>query len=77
MKTITATWISRWPVPVTVSPAFQLDLKIAGITEQIIRETLQQAREARARILQIMLQTIPRPRPEISKKRSQAVCAAD
>jgi polyribonucleotide nucleotidyltransferase len=45
----------------------QLDLKIAGITEQIIRETLQQAREARARILQIMLQTIPRPRPEISK----------
>lgn len=45
----------------------QLDLKIAGINEQIIRETLQQAREARARILQIMLQTIPRPRPEISK----------
>jgi polyribonucleotide nucleotidyltransferase len=45
----------------------QLDLKIAGISEQIIRETLQQAREARNRILQIMLQTLPQPRPEISK----------
>ncbi|GBD36538.1 Polyribonucleotide nucleotidyltransferase [bacterium HR36] len=45
----------------------QLDLKIAGIHEQIIRETLQQAREARTRILQIMLQTLPQPRPEISK----------
>ncbi|MCS7014683.1 MAG: polyribonucleotide nucleotidyltransferase [Gemmatales bacterium] len=45
----------------------QLDLKIDGINEQIIRETLLQAREARHRILQIMLQTLPQPRPEISK----------
>lgn len=45
----------------------QLDLKIAGINEQIIRDTLQQAKEARHRILQIMLQTLPQPRSEISK----------
>ncbi len=44
----------------------QLDLKINGISEQIIRETLRQSREARIEILRTMLSTIPRPRPEIS-----------
>ncbi|HID74849.1 MAG TPA: S1 RNA-binding domain-containing protein, partial [Planctomycetaceae bacterium] len=44
----------------------QLDLKIDGIAEQIIRATLQQARQARIEILRKMLTTIPRPRPEIS-----------
>jgi polyribonucleotide nucleotidyltransferase len=45
----------------------QLDLKIDGISEQIIRETLEQAREARMEILRIMLNTLRHPRPEISK----------
>jgi len=45
----------------------QLDLKIPGIDEKIIRETLEQAREARMEILRIMLQTLPRPRPDVSK----------
>jgi polyribonucleotide nucleotidyltransferase len=45
----------------------QLDLKIDGISEQIVRETLVQAREARIEILRTMLTTISRPRPEISK----------
>jgi polyribonucleotide nucleotidyltransferase len=45
----------------------QLDLKIAGINEEIIRATLVQAREARIEILRRMLTAISRPRSEISK----------
>ncbi len=44
----------------------QLDLKIWGITEDIIRATLKQSRDARIEILKKMLTTIPRPRREIS-----------
>ena len=44
----------------------QLDLKIAGINEAIIRATLQQAREARIEILRKMLTTISRPADDIS-----------
>ncbi|MEN6458003.1 MAG: polyribonucleotide nucleotidyltransferase [Thermoguttaceae bacterium] len=44
----------------------QLDLKIDGISQQIIAETLRQSREARIEILRTMLSAIPRPRPEIS-----------
>lgn len=44
----------------------QLDLKIRGITEEIIRGTLAQAREARMEILRNMLSTIPRPRTDLS-----------
>ena len=44
----------------------QLDLKIPGITEEIIRATLMQAREARIEILRKMLTAIPRPRADIS-----------
>jgi polyribonucleotide nucleotidyltransferase len=44
----------------------QLDLKIDGINEEIIRGTLQQAREARLQILRAMLSAIPRPNAEIS-----------
>src|SRR5262245_15201466 len=45
----------------------QLDLKIAGVSEEIIRATLQQSREARIEILRKMLTTIPRPNAEISQ----------
>ncbi|MGE5754304.1 MAG: polyribonucleotide nucleotidyltransferase [Planctomycetaceae bacterium] len=44
----------------------QLDLKNRGITEQIIREALDQAHEARLEILRAMLRSIKRPREEIS-----------
>ena len=44
----------------------QLDLKNRGITEVIVRETLEQAREARLEILRAMLRAIKRPREEIS-----------
>ncbi len=44
----------------------QLDLKIAGINEEIIRKTLEQARKARIELLKTMLTGIRRPRSEIS-----------
>ena len=45
----------------------QLDLKIAGISEEIIRATLAQSRMARIDILRKMLSAISRPREEISQ----------
>ena len=44
----------------------QLDLKIDGIDESIIKGALEQAREARRDILRIMLTTLRQPRTEIS-----------
>ena len=45
----------------------QLDLKNLGISDQIVRETLDQAKEARLEILRAMLRAIKRPRDEISE----------
>jgi polyribonucleotide nucleotidyltransferase len=45
----------------------QLDLKIDGISEEIVRAALKQAREARMEILRKMLTAIPRPRSETSR----------
>ncbi len=45
----------------------QLDLKIDGINEAIIRDTLEQAKEARKEILRHIVQTLRFPRAEISK----------
>ncbi len=47
--------------------AFQMDIKITGISFDIMRQALQQAREARLKILDIMNQTIDKPREEISR----------
>ncbi|HET6879311.1 MAG TPA: polyribonucleotide nucleotidyltransferase [Pirellulales bacterium] len=44
----------------------QLDLKIKGISREIIEGTLTQSREARINILRHMLSAIPRPNDEIS-----------
>lgn len=46
--------------------AFQMDIKISGISYEIFEQALEQAREARMKILDILEQTIPGPRPEIS-----------
>lgn len=43
----------------------QLDLKIDGINEEIIRKTLEQAKLARRELLKKMLTTIRRPRPQL------------
>jgi len=45
--------------------ALQMDIKIKGITSQIMSEALIQAREARMYILDRMLEIIPAPRPEL------------
>jgi polyribonucleotide nucleotidyltransferase len=45
----------------------QLDLKIDGISEEIIRATLDQAREARREILKAIVLTLRFPRPETSR----------
>ena len=45
----------------------QLDLKIDGISGEMIRATMAQSREARMEILRSMLTTISRPREETSR----------
>jgi len=47
--------------------AIQLDIKISGLTEQIIKETLERAKTAREIILEKMLEVIPASREKISK----------
>jgi polyribonucleotide nucleotidyltransferase len=47
--------------------AFQLDVKIHGITLQIAKETMLQARAARLQILDIMDKTLSAPRPHLSR----------
>lgn len=46
--------------------AVQLDIKVDGLSYEIIERTLKQAKEARHQILDIMEKTIPQPRSEIS-----------
>ncbi|WP_145468257.1 polyribonucleotide nucleotidyltransferase [Staphylococcus pettenkoferi] len=46
--------------------AIQMDIKIDGLTKEIIQEALEQAREGRLAILDHMLETIDAPRPELS-----------
>jgi polyribonucleotide nucleotidyltransferase len=51
----------------------QLDLKIRGISEEIIRATLAQSRESRIEILRKMLSTIPRPRDSVAESAPRLV----
>ncbi len=46
--------------------ALQMDIKVQGISQDILREALAQAREARLQILDVMQETIQSPRPEMS-----------
>lgn len=47
--------------------ALQMDIKIKGISKQILKEALYQAKEARLQILEVLTDTIPEPRPEVSE----------
>ncbi len=47
--------------------AFQMDIKIAGVTPEIMSKALNQAKEGRMHILGIMAETLPAPRSEISE----------
>lgn len=46
--------------------AVQMDIKIRGLTEEILKESFQRAKEARKLILEEMLKTIPVPREKLS-----------
>ncbi len=47
--------------------ALQMDIKIKGITKQILKEALDQAKVARLEILDVIKKQIPEPRKEVSK----------
>ena len=47
--------------------ALQMDIKIQGITEEILKEALEQAQTARMQILDHMSETIAETRPELSQ----------
>jgi polyribonucleotide nucleotidyltransferase len=48
--------------------AIQMDIKIKGLTQEILASALRQAREGRLFILDIMQQTLPAPRPALSAR---------
>ncbi len=47
--------------------ALQMDIKIDGINEEILREALAQAHKGRLEILENMMACIDKPRPDVSK----------
>ena len=47
--------------------ALQMDIKIKGVTREILKEALEQARKARFEILEVIKKQIPEPRKEVSK----------
>jgi len=46
--------------------ALQMDIKITGVSDDIMRQALNQAREARMQILNVMASVLPEPRSELS-----------
>ena len=47
--------------------ALQMDIKITGVTQEIMKGALEQANRARNAILDVMLEVIPEPRAELSQ----------
>jgi len=47
--------------------AIQMDIKVHGLSRDILQQALRQAREGRMHIMSIMLEEIPAPREEMSK----------
>ncbi|MFP4345512.1 MAG: polyribonucleotide nucleotidyltransferase [Anaerolineales bacterium] len=46
--------------------ALQMDIKIKGVTREILSQALDQARDARLQIIDVIEQTLPEPRAELS-----------
>jgi polyribonucleotide nucleotidyltransferase len=46
--------------------ALQMDMKITGVSAQLLKEALDQAKRGRLEILDVMRETIAEPRPEVS-----------
>jgi polyribonucleotide nucleotidyltransferase len=47
--------------------ALQMDIKISGVTDEVMAQALAQAKDARMQILDLILKTIPESRPELSE----------
>ncbi len=47
--------------------ALQMDIKIKGVTKEVLREALAQAHKARLEILKVMASAIEAPRPDVGK----------
>lgn len=47
--------------------AIQVDIKLKGLSDDVIKETLDHAKDGRLRILEKMLEAIPEPRAELSE----------
>ena len=46
--------------------ALQMDIKVKGVSDRLMAEALEQARQARLKILEVMQQTLPASRPDLS-----------
>ena len=46
--------------------ALQMDIKIKGLTSAILQQALEQAREARGQVLDLIASVLPAPRPDLS-----------
>ena len=67
-KIISATWTSRLPVPAEGITSLQMDIKIDGITEEIMQVALDQAKGGRLHILRRNGQSsCPKPAPEVGE----------
>ncbi len=53
--------------------ALQMDIKIAGVTDDILRKALAQAKEGRIVILDIMIKTISEPKKELAPNAPQII----
>ena len=47
--------------------AMQMDIKVHGLSREILEQALKQAKEGRMHIMKLMLEEIPEPRAELSK----------
>ena len=54
--------------------ALQMDIKIKGISNEILRQALAQAKDARMEILDVIEATLPGPRPELSLLAPRITC---
>ncbi len=53
--------------------AVQMDMKVPGVTKEILQIALEQARDGRQHILNCMLSVIPKPRTEMSQRAPRMV----
>jgi len=56
----------KWPEPARASPALQMDIKIGGLTREILEKAMEQARQGRLFLLDKMDAVLDGPRTERS-----------